>query len=141
MEVRKIQKSSSFSLLLSITVIFTFVGLPSTSWAEIAVSNATINLSPMASIPSAGYMTIQNKSRKEVSIQSISSPAFEDVSWHETFVSEEGIARMRMKKKATVIPAFGEVVLKKGGQHLMLYAALKELEKERNKTEDEMYEV
>ena len=84
----------------------------------------------MANIPSAGYMTIQNKSRKEVSIQSISSPAFEDVSWHETFVSEEGIARMRMKKKATVIPAFGEVVLKKGGQHLMLYAALKELEKE-----------
>ena len=75
------------------------IGLSPISQAELVVTEASIHLSPMSSIPSAGYMTIQNKSQNEISIQALSSDHFEKVEWHETVISTDGIAKMRMKKK------------------------------------------
>ncbi|MEC9248589.1 MAG: copper chaperone PCu(A)C [Pseudomonadota bacterium] len=96
-------------------------------WAELIISDASINLSPMANIPSSGYMKILNKSPKKVSILDISSSKFEEIQWHETVVSADGIARMRLIKNPE-IPAFGAVTLKRGGNHLMLYKASKKIE-------------
>ena len=112
---------------LKITTLLILIGLSPISQAELVVTEASIHLSPMSSIPSAGYMTIQNKSQKEISIQALSSDHFGKVEWHETLISTDGIAKMRMKKRP-VIPALSKVVLQRRGKHLMLYQPSKEIE-------------
>lgn len=112
---------------LKITTLLILIGLSPISQGELIVTEASIKLSPMPSIPSAGYMTIQNKSQNEISIEAILSDHFEKVTWHETFISKDGIAKMRMKKMP-VIPAFSKVTLKRGGKHLMLYQPSKDIE-------------
>jgi len=108
-------------------MLLMLIGLSPISQAELVVTEASIHLSPMSSIPSAGYMTIQNKSQNEISIQALSSDHFEKVEWHETVISTDGIAKMRMEKKP-VIPALSKVVLKRRGKHLMLYQPSKDIE-------------
>ena len=122
----KLQKYIFFTPL-KIATLLILVGLSPISQAELVVTEASIHLSPMSSIPSAGYMTIQNKSQNEISIEAILSDHFEKVTWHETFISKDGIAKMRMKKKP-IIPALSKVTLKRGGKHLMLYQPSKEIE-------------
>ena len=122
----KLQKYIFFTPL-KIATLLMLVGLPPISHAELVISEASIHLSPMPNIPSAGYMTIQNKSQNEISIEAILSEHFQKVTWHETFISKDGIAKMRMKEMP-VIPAFSKVTLKRGGKHLMLYQPSKDIE-------------
>ncbi len=66
----------------------------------------------------AGYARVDNTCAAPVEIVSVSSPAFADVSLHETRV-ENGISRMRA---VTALPlkAHSSVSLATGGLHLML---------------------
>ena len=126
LEVLKLHKYAFFTHPKILTLLM-LVGLSTISQAELVVTEASIHLGPMSKIPSAGYLTIQNKSQNEISIQALSSDHFEKVEWHETVISTDGIAKMRMEKKP-VIPALSKVVLKRRGKHLMLYQPSKEIE-------------
>lgn len=66
----------------------------------------------------AGFGTINNSCDAAVAIIGASSPAFGDVSVHESTVVD-GISRMR-EIPELVVPAHGSVTLAPGGYHLML---------------------
>jgi copper(I)-binding protein len=71
---------------------------------------------PMA----AGFAVLRNPCRAEAAIVGASSPAFADVSLHETRV-EGGVSRMRAVPRIA-LPAGGTVELRPGGLHAMLMA-------------------
>ena len=73
----------------------------------------------------AGYARIDNTCSGPVEIVSASSPAFADVSLHETRI-EDGISRMRALAMLPV-PAHGSVAFAPGGLHLMLMEPTKPL--------------
>jgi len=73
----------------------------------------------------AGFGTIENSCDAAVAITGASSPAFGDVSVHESTVVD-GISRMR-EVAELVVPAHGSVTLAPGGYHLMLMQPTAEL--------------
>ena len=94
--------------------------------SELLISEALIGLSPLSSIPSAGYMTIRNLSDQKITISKVSSPHFQEVQWHNTVV-RSGIAKMRLITHPTIHP--GQVLkLERGGVHLMLLDPKQSLE-------------
>ena len=102
-----------FSLLLSLvsTVIFAKDGL--------VIDNAWIPQAPPVAKVMAGYMQITNTSREVITIQSVSSPAFNSIEMHET-VSKDGVANM-VRQESITIPAGESRSFQRGGLHLMLF--------------------
>ncbi|MFZ5656708.1 MAG: copper chaperone PCu(A)C [Pseudomonadota bacterium] len=66
----------------------------------------------------AAFAVVRNPCRVQAEIVSAGSPAFADVSLHETRI-ENGMSRMRAVPRV-VLPAGGTVELKPGGLHVML---------------------
>ncbi|HEY5849700.1 MAG TPA: copper chaperone PCu(A)C [Lysobacter sp.] len=90
------------------------------------VREGWVRMPPMAMPMMAGFGRIENPCAMPVTIVSASSPAFGDVSLHETRVVD-GVSRMRALPELR-IAAGDSAVLKPGGMHLMLMqpgAALK----------------
>ena len=86
-----------------------------------------VRLPPAAMPMMAGFGRIQNPCRAPVVIVSASSPAFGEVSIHETR-NVDGVNRMRELEQLRIAPD-GNATLKPGGMHLMLmqpHAPLKE---------------
>lgn len=77
-----------------------------------------IRLGPMGMDMLAGYARIDNGCPSPVQIVSASSPAFADVSMHETRI-ENGVSRMRALA-ALPVAAHASVAFAPGGLHLML---------------------
>ena len=77
-----------------------------------------VRLLPVAMPMTAGFGRIENRCPAPVTIVGASSPAFGDVSLHETRVVD-GVSRMRAMPEL-VVPANGSVTLEPGGLHLML---------------------
>ena len=77
-----------------------------------------VRLLPVAMPMTAGFGRIENRCPTPVTIVGASSPAFEDVSLHETRVVD-GVSRMRAVPEL-VVPADGSMTLEPGGLHLML---------------------
>lgn len=77
-----------------------------------------VRLLPVAMPMSAGFGRIDNRCPEPVIIVGASSPAFEDVSLHETRLVD-GVSRMRAVAELPVA-ANGTVTLEPGGLHLML---------------------
>lgn len=75
---------------------------------------ATVAAAPVA----AGYLNIKNNGTEADRLVSISARFSEKQQIH-TMVMVEGVMRMRPLKEGIEIPAGGEVVLKRGGNHLM----------------------
>lgn len=70
---------------------------------------------------SAAYMKILNPTNEQITIIGASAPAIaNNVELHQSFVDEKGISRMTSIDKI-VVPARGEVELKPGGIHIMLF--------------------
>jgi copper(I)-binding protein len=91
------------------------------------VRDGWIRLTPMKMPMMAGFGRIENHCAKPVTIVGASSPAFDDVSLHETRIVE-GVSRMRALPELRIAPG-AAAVLKPGGMHLMLmdpHAPLKE---------------
>lgn len=82
------------------------------------VRDGWIRLGPMKMPMMAGFGRIENRCPKPVTIVGASSPAFADVSLHETRVVD-GISRMRALPELRIAPD-DAAVLKPGGMHLML---------------------
>lgn len=82
------------------------------------VDEGWVRLTPGAMAMDAGFGRIANPCGTPVRITGADSPAYADVSLHETTL-ENGISRMRAVP-ALELPARGEVRLQPGGLHLML---------------------
>jgi copper(I)-binding protein len=100
-------------LLLILALLF-----PVSALAELTIIDAWIkNLPP--SIPvRAGYMTIHNPGKTEVSILSIRSDAFASVEIHRSFM-QDGMMRMEPVGALSIAPG-NSVQLKPGDYHLMM---------------------
>jgi copper(I)-binding protein len=83
-----------------------------------AVRDGWIRMGPAGMDMLAGYARVDNTCPAAVEIVAASSPAFADVSLHETRI-ENGISRMRAVT-ALPVPAHSSVSFAAGGLHLML---------------------
>jgi hypothetical protein len=77
-----------------------------------------IRLTPVKMPMMAGFGRIENRCPKPVTIMGVRSPAFGDVSLHETRIVDS-VSRMRELSELRIAPD-GAAVLKPGGMHLML---------------------
>ncbi|WP_460709302.1 copper chaperone PCu(A)C [Lysobacter terrae] len=89
------------------------------------VREGWIRLTPVKMPMMAGFGRIENPCPMPVTIVGASSPAFGDVSLHETRIVE-GVSRMREVPQLRLGPD-GAAVLKPGGMHLMLMQPRAEL--------------
>lgn len=77
-----------------------------------------IRLTPVKMPMMAGFGRIENRCQTPTIIVGASSPAFGDVSLHETRILD-GVSRMRELPELRIAPD-GTAALKSGGMHLML---------------------
>lgn len=77
-----------------------------------------IRFVPPKTMMMAGYARIENRCGEPATIVGASSPAFGDVSLHETRIVD-GVNRMRALPELRIAPD-ASAVLKPGGMHLML---------------------
>lgn len=82
------------------------------------VREGWVRLPPMAMPMMAGFGRIENRCATPVTIVGVSSPAFADVSLHETRVVD-GVSRMRALPELRIAPE-AAAMLAPGGLHLML---------------------
>lgn len=80
--------------------------------------NAVINLSPVESNPSAGYMDLHG-GRVDVSLVGVTSDDVLRMEMHET-TEDNGVMSMA-KLKSIPVPAGETVKLEPGGKHLMIW--------------------
>jgi copper(I)-binding protein len=80
--------------------------------------NAVINLSPVESNPSAGYMDLHG-GRVDVSLVGVTSDDVLRMEMHET-TEDNGVMSMA-KLKSIPVPAGKTVKLEPGGKHLMIW--------------------
>lgn len=86
-----------------------------------AMKDGWVRLPPAAMPMMAGFGRIANPCPAPVVIVSASSPAFGEVSLHETRIVD-GVNRMRAIEQLRIVPD-GDATLKPGGMHLMLMQA------------------
>ena len=82
------------------------------------VTEPWIREAPPGTSVMAGYMTLSNAGDTPLVIEAVSSPDFEAIEIHRSWI-EDGIARMQPVSKLT-IPAGDSIRLEAGGYHLML---------------------
>ena len=92
---------------------------------HLLVKNIWIPEAPPVSKVMAAFMVFHNRSDKEINITEISSPDFSRVEMHLSKIVD-GVAKMLPQKQLTV-PANGQLVLKPGSFHLMLFNPKKAL--------------
>lgn len=111
-----------------IALLFAALAMPAAA-RECApvLKDGWVRLPPAAMPMMAGFGRISNPCHAPVVIVSASSPAFGEVSLHETRIVD-GVSRMREMEQLRIAPD-GGAVFKPGGMHLMLmrpHAPLKE---------------
>lgn len=83
-----------------------------------AMKDGWVRLPPAAMPMMAGFGRLANPCPAPVVIVSASSPAFGEVSLHETRIVD-GVNRMRELEQLRIVPD-GDAIFKPGGMHLML---------------------
>lgn len=86
---------------------------------EIVVEHAEIVLAPPGAMMMAGYLAIWNGTRTQTDLRSVESDTFGSVSIHRTIIAGD-VARMRPIEGPLPIPGQSELLMKRGGIHLML---------------------
>ena len=86
---------------------------------HLVVKNIWIPEAPPVSKVMAAFMVFQNRSDKDVNITEISSPDFDRVEMHLSVIID-GVAKM-LPQKQLIVPAKGQLELKPGSYHLMLF--------------------
>ena len=84
----------------------------------VGVANAWVRQTDSAAKANAGYMTLINEAREEVTLVKVESEAFEKIEMHE-MATVDGLMSMR-EIHDLVIPANGQAMFKPGGWHLMM---------------------
>jgi len=114
-------KTPRFPALLGLALLAGLLASPATAGARecaARVREGWLRLPPVPMPMMAGFGRIENRCGMPVTIVGASSPAFGDVSLHETRVVD-GVSRMRELPQLR-IPAGDSAMLKPGGMHLML---------------------
>lgn len=106
------------TVVLAVALAFGFVATAQARECRPVVRDAWLRLPPVAMPMLAGFARIENPCPRAIVVTAASSPAFGDVSLHESR-RENGVSRMRAVP-ALAVPARGAVVLQPGGLHLML---------------------
>lgn len=100
----------------------------SLAWAgaPLDIENAVVRATPPGARVTASFMTLRNSGGEDVQVTAVTSPSYGRVEMHLSKV-EDGVAKMIPQDKL-VVPAGGELVLKHGSWHLMLFEPKASLE-------------
>lgn len=100
-------------LIVTIFVPLVFAG------AAVVVQDPWVRWLPGGRPNSAAFMVIKNESSAEIVLKSVTSTKIRAIEMH-TMANDNGMMQMR-KVSEIVIPANGQVELKSGGLHLMVF--------------------
>lgn len=113
--------------LAALAIATTFTATPATAAdCTPAVNDGWVRLPPMAMPMLAGFAIVDNACAAPATIVGATSPAFADVSVHETRIVE-GVSRMRAIPELVIAPG-ASATLQPGGLHLMLMDPVAPLE-------------
>jgi copper(I)-binding protein len=104
--------------LLMAASIFLAACSPPAAEQTLKFEDAWIRATPPGAMMTAGFGRLLNHTDLELEITAYTSPAYGDVSLHQTVI-ENGVSRME-KVPGLSIPPGGEVELAPGAYHLML---------------------
>lgn len=90
------------------------------------IEDGWLRLPPVSMPMLAGFGRIDNRCDAPVTIVGVASPAFAEVSLHETRI-EDGISRMRALPEL-IIAGGASATLQPGGKHLMLMQPVRQLQ-------------
>lgn len=85
---------------------------------EVSIEHAEIVLAPPGAKVMAGYLTIWNGAQNDIDLAKVESDAFKSISLHNTEIVD-GVARMR-PLNGVPIPGHAELLMQRGGIHMML---------------------
>lgn len=104
-------KRAFYSLLL--------LGMTAPALAKVEAVDGYVRLLPPGTPNTAAFMVLENDADQAVKLVAASSPAAGRAELH-THLHENGVMKMR-QVESIEIPAKGEVVLKPGSLHIMLF--------------------
>lgn len=104
-------KRAFYSLLL--------LGMTAPALAKVEAVDGYVRLLPPGTPNTAAFMVLKNDADQAVKLVAVSSPAAGRAELH-THLHENGVMKMR-QVESIEIPARGEVVLKPGSLHIMLF--------------------
>lgn len=104
-------KRTFYSLLL--------LGMTAPALAKVEAVDGYVRLLPPGTPNTAAFMVLKNDANQAVKLVAASSPAAGRAELH-THLHENGVMKMR-QVESIEIPAKGEVVLKPGSLHIMLF--------------------
>lgn len=110
------KKAPEILLLILFLLPIFFAGC---SDRDIVVSDLWIREAPPGMEMTAMYLTLKNNTPEAESLLSVETEIADKAEFHETYVNEEGISRMRHIKEVEIPPS-GKVALEPGGKHVML---------------------
>lgn len=93
---------------------------------EVSIEHAEIVLAPPGAKMMAGYLTIWNGTQNDIDLAKVESDVFKSISLHNTEIVD-GVARMR-PLNGVPIPGHAELLMQRGGIHMMLDGSKIELE-------------
>jgi copper(I)-binding protein len=94
---------------------------------EISVSDAWVSEAPPGVSVNAGYLKIENKTHKNMSLQSLESPDYERTEMHLS-LEREGITRMHRQSEIE-IAAKSKFEFAPGAYHLMLFGPHRKIQR------------
>ncbi len=106
-----------YGFLLAVSILLAACA-PSAPEQSLTFEDAWVRAMPPGAGMTAGFGRLVNHSDLVLEITAFTSPAFGDVSLHET-VTENGVSQMREVPRLS-IPPDGEIELAPGAYHLML---------------------
>ncbi|MDH5484087.1 MAG: copper chaperone PCu(A)C [Gammaproteobacteria bacterium] len=102
-----------------LTFLLLALSTPLAQADHLQVKNAWIPEAPPVSQVLAAYMVLENRHDEDTKIIAIESPDFGSIEMHQS-KEVDGIAKM-LPQKTLTIPAQGQLELKPGSYHLMLF--------------------
>lgn len=115
--MRKLRASPFSAVMVMMSIAFSALPAGARDCMP-TVADGWVRLPPVSMPMLAGFGRIGNDCAKPLAIVGVGSPAFEDVSLHETSIVD-GVSRMRPVPELR-LAANGGAVLQPGGMHLML---------------------
>lgn len=112
--------NASLTTIVSLLVLFFTLASPvSADKPLLTIENAWIAEAPPVSKVMVGYLTISNNTSEKIEVTRAVSDLYSSIEFHET-KHEKGMARM-IRHESLIVPANDKLLLKRGGNHLMLF--------------------
>ena len=112
-------------ILLPVFLLSTLFGITAHAGSALVFENVWIAEAPPVSKVQAAYMNIKNTGDKDQKLVSAKSDDFGSIEFHRT-IEKEGMASMQ-HQPYLLVPAGGELTLKPGDYHMMLFRPARKL--------------